>query len=198
VQIDFLKLMRLPAVQEAIRRENGAFEENITRKRFALLDDLEKAETMLDSAEVETEAARKLFESAQAAMFVERGKLGNAQRRADVVKQRISFIRKQLHDLGEGHAIYGESRAASIKAHLEREIEKLKTSAPAQKAEQKERREMYRAKLMADLETASSVVKRMAELRYSRVSPIELTESVDRLLEEIGINAEENSTFLTT
>lgn len=190
MQIDFLKLMRLPAVQEAIRRENGAFEENITRKRFALLDDLEKAETMLDSAESETEAARKRFESAQAAMFVERGKLGNAQQRAGGVKQRLSVIHKQLLELGEGHAIYGESRAASIKANLERELGRLKDSVLPQKPEQRERREAYRAQLVADLETAASVVKRMAELRYARVSPMELTESVDRLLEEIGIATE--------
>lgn len=190
MNIDLMKLLRMPSVQEVLRRESSAFEETITRKRFALLDDLDKVDRMIDDAELECVAARKRFEDAQEAMFAERGKLGNVQRKAEGVKARRSLIEKQLFELGEGHVIYGENRAATIKRHLESEMERIRTARPAPNPQRQERADSYRAKVVADLAVAERVNQEMLKLRHARLSPMELTEAVDNLLSELGIAAD--------
>lgn len=187
------QLLKNPAVREALRLQQEEQNQTALKARIALLDRIGATATEAASAATEAEAARKQFEKAQAAMSIERGKLGAAERKHSAARATLGTLERELRAYGEREVMDAEIVIGALHKRTEAQIVNLEglTQPRIRNPLDPKDLERYQALLAnqrAELPKITAAMRAATKLRHARLAPSVLIAEVNKLLASVGLD----------
>lgn len=195
MSINIENLLDIPAVRQALQqyaRETGEAER---RKRIAIIDEIQEVEAEMIELEKERVAARKKFDQANAAMQIERGKLGNVTQRQGDASRRYNNLHRTLKEYGERIIIDAAVRINCVKSGVESDLARREAILAGSNCHhtQKDRARDRLDELRRYLPELIHAGEAIEQLRLAPLSPAEIAVQVAAIMDAASLPAEKEA-----